>query len=134
MVDVTTTTPRVTPTASQSVRVPWGDWLEQLLLNETHVVEAAAQGGVALALHALPIGGIISMFIGPTIVKQYVDMALAALEGVVAGHSVTVDGSSAILTTVANLINANEPAFAKWVGGELEPMIAAALGKLGIKV
>jgi hypothetical protein len=127
------TPPRVTPTASQPVRIPWGHWLSQALANETKIIEAAAQGGANLALHAIPMGTVVSMFIGPQLIKQYVDMGLAALEGIVDPLSVEVPVGNTVLATVANLINKNEPEFAAWVGEELGPMIEAALGKLGVK-
>lgn len=133
MVDAATT-PRVTPTASMSVRVPWGDMLEQIIEHSEPIVKATAEGLAALTLRSVPMGAMISMFIGPKIIDQYVDMGLEALKGVVHEKELAVDGSNVIVATVANLIVKNEPAFANWVGSELEPMIKAGLAKIGLSV
>ena len=98
----TTATPRVTPTASQSVRIPWGDWLEQLIEHEKPVIEATAEAGVAFALRTVPMGAMVSMFIGPKIIDQYVDMGLSAVEGGVHEKELTVDGSNAVISGVAH--------------------------------
>ena len=126
------TVPRVTPTASQPVRIPWGDWVAQALAHETHLIEAAAEAGVSMALSAIPFGAIISRFAGPTVVAQYVDMGLAALEGVLDPLSADVPAGT-VLATVANLINKNATAFASFIGDQLEPMIKSELTKRGIK-
>ena len=125
--------PRVTPTVSQDVRIDWGSWMAQALAHETVIIEAAAQGAVDLALKSIPFGSLVSSFIGPTIIKQYVDMGLAALEGVLEPLSVTAPGYNVLFTTIANLINANEKALAAFLGDQLDPMIHAALAKIGIK-
>lgn len=124
------TAPRTTPTVAQDIRVDWGSWLAQGLAHETAIIEAAAQGGISLALKAIPFGSFVTMFIGPTLVKQYVDMGLAALEGVLTPLSASVPTSNTLFTTVANLINANEPALAAFLGDQLEPMIEAAIAKI----
>ena len=84
-----------------------------------------------MALSAIPFGSIVARFIGPTLIAQYVDMGLAALEGVLAPMSTSVAGGT-MLATVANLINANEAAFASFVGDRLEPMLKAELAKRGM--
>lgn len=130
--NTTVSPPRVTPTASQPVRVPWGDWLAQALAHETHIVEAAAEAGVSLALGVIPFGSVVARFIGPTIVAQYVDMGLAMAEAALEPLAATVSGGS-VLATVASLINVNEQAFASFFGDQVEPMIKAELAKRGIK-
>ena len=125
------TPPRVTPTVSQPTRINWGAWFAQGLAHETHIIEAVAEGGVAMALSAIPFGSIVARFIGPTLIAQYVDMGLAALEGVLAPMSISVAGGT-VLATVANLINTNEAAFASFVGDQLEPMLKAELAKRGM--
>jgi hypothetical protein len=130
----TPATPRVTPTASQSVRIPWGDWAEQLIMNETHVVQRVAEAGFDVALGMVPIGAVIKAFVGPQIVDQYVEMAMNALGGLVKGQGLTVDTSNFAARMVTNLILTNEPKVAAWLGNELEPLIAAALAKIGVKL
>jgi hypothetical protein len=129
----TSPAPRVTPTASQPVRIPWGAWLAQAAAHEEHIVEAAAEAGLKLALAQVPFGSIIGSFIGPQLIDQYVEMGVKALGGLIGGATVDIPAGT-IFATVGNLINANEPAFASFIGDRLDPMIAAALAKIGIKV
>jgi hypothetical protein len=124
--------PASVPTVSQPVTVDWGDWVAQALANETPIIEAAASGGVSLALAQIPFGSFVSTFIGPTIVDQYVLQGLTALEGVLKSEKLSVPASATLETTVANMLNANEPALAKFLGSELGPTISAAVGKLGL--
>jgi hypothetical protein len=124
--------PRVTPTVSQSIRVDWGSWVSQLVEHEKPIIEAAASGGLALALHALPFGTLVSAFIGPAIVKQYVDQALATLEPLIASKSLTVSASNAIMAAAAKAINDNEPSLAGLLSGELDSLLLAAVSKLGL--
>ena len=135
---VTTTTPtpapaRVTPTAAQPVRVPWGDWLAQALAHETSIIEAVAGARVNMALSAVPVGSVIKMFIGPELVKQYVDIGLKTLEGVLEPKEWDPDSSNKVLVSIANLINNNEAAFVQVIGDQLQPLIKAELSKLGLK-
>lgn len=120
------------PTVSGAVTVDWGDWAAQALAAETPIIEAAAQAGISTALGAIPFGSVISSFIGPTVVNQYVAQGLTALEGVLAPEKLTIAPSNALETYVANAINANEPALAAFLGAQLGPMISAAIAKLGL--
>lgn len=126
------TVARVTPTVAQAVRVDWGSWIAQLLDHEKPIIEAAASGGISLALHQLPFGTLVSAFIGPTLVQQYVDQALAAVEPLLASKSLSVPASSAVATIAAQMVNANEPSLAKLLGSELDTLLNAAVSKLGI--
>lgn len=133
MTDMTVTAAapaRVTPTVSMPVRVSWGDWVEQALAHETPFIESVAEAGLGLALKAIPFGGIVSMFVGPTVIKQLVDLAMTALEGVVAGQGTTVPDGNAVFASVANMLNANYPQLAAFLGTEVEPMIEAAIAKI----
>lgn len=134
MVDTTadTTTPRVTPTIAQGVRIDWGSFFAQFIEHEKPIIEAVASGGLKLALSQIPMGNIVEMFIGPTLVAQYLDQGLTALEGLLKDQSVTVPASNLLETTIANLINANEPKLVEWLGANLDPMIKAAVAKLNL--
>lgn len=126
------TAPRVTPTVSQSIRVDWGSWVSQLLAHEAPIIEAAVQGGINLALANVPMGSLIGMFIAPTVVKQYLDQGMTALEGVLNNQSITVPASNMLEATIANLINSNEPELAAFLGSNLDNLIKAAVAKLNL--
>lgn len=118
------------PATSSTAVVPWGDWAEQALINETTLLESLASGGVSLALSEIPFGSFVANFIGPTVVKGLVDTALKALEGVLSTATLAIPASNTILTTVANMLNANYPALANFLGSNLEPMIQAEIAKV----
>jgi hypothetical protein len=128
-----TPTTAAAPTVSQSVTVDWGSWVTQALTHEEPILEAAASAGLSLALAQIPFGAFVSAFVGPTVVKQYVDQAVSALSGVIGADALTVPAGG-IEGVVANLINANEPALAAFLGANLQPLISAALARLGVKV
>ena len=58
------------PTNSQSTVIPWQDWAEQAIVHLTPMIEMAAEGGATLAFASMPMGSVISEFIGPTVIKQ----------------------------------------------------------------
>lgn len=132
-VAIANTTPRVTPTVSQSVRIDWGSWFVQGLSHEKAIIEAAALGGLEVALSNVPFGAIALHFIGPQLIDQYIEMGIKALDGVAENLVIEVPGDS-VFAVVANLINANEPAFAKFIGDKLEPMLKLALTSRGVKL
>lgn len=130
----TSTTPAPTsapvPGIAGPVVVDWGDLAAQLLAHETPIVEAAAQTGVKVGLAAIPMGSFLSEFVGPAVVKQYVDQALTSLEDVLKGSSLTVSPSEALASLAAKLFNQAEPSLASFLGGTVEPMIQGWVAKL----
>lgn len=127
----TTTIPASTvPTVSSSVTVDWGDWVAQLLQNETPVLEALGESAVASGLAMVPFGSIVSTFIGPTIVKQYVDQALVGLETLLEKENASVPTSNTVLVYVLNMIKTYEPTFATYLGTQLTPLIETEIAKL----
>jgi hypothetical protein len=118
------------PGIADPVTVDWGDLAAQLLAHETPIIEATAQTGVNLALGAIPIGTFLSGFVGPTVIKQYVDQALTSLEDVLKGNTLTVSPSEALASLSAKLFNQAEPALASFLGQEVEPMIQGWVAKL----
>lgn len=119
------------PTVSESVKLDWGSAAAQFLKAETQILESLAAGGVALALNQIPFGSMISMFVGPKVVKQYVDQALTTLEGILEGQPPAV-ASNAIEKYVFAAINSYEPELAKMLGDQLTPLIKGLMVKAGI--
>lgn len=118
------------PTNTQSTVIPWQDWAEQAIVHLTPMIEMAAEGAATLAFASMPMGRIIAEFIGPTVIKQTVDAALAQLEGFLSAQpGVTVPASDTLATVVANTINASAPALAAQLGDKLVPMIEAQVAK-----
>lgn len=120
------------PTVSSPVEMDWGSMAAQMLRNETAIIEAAAAGGMQVALSAMPFGSIVSMFIGPKVVKQYIDQGLTLLEGVLDGQKLIA--GSAVETYVFTAINTYEPLLAKELGDQLTPLIQSLLAKVGVKI
>lgn len=128
---VATTIPRVVPTVIQPVRVSWADWIEQILVHETPLIEAAAEIGASIGIGYIPIiGPAAAKLVGPTIVKQVVDQGLALLEGMLAQQTpITIDTPNWLQSFAVTTINQVAPQFAKVMGETLDPMIVAAIAK-----
>ena len=123
---------RVTPTATQAVRISWGDLLDQIVEHETPIIESIAGAGATLALAHVPMGALISAFIGPTVIQQYVDTGLATLEATLKGQSTTITPSNAIEAYVLAQIKAYEPALVAHLGPQLDALLKATIAKVGI--
>ncbi len=123
---------RVVPTVAQPVRVSWADWIEQILVHETPLIEAGAGVLVSLGIGAIPIvGPTAAKLIAPTLVKQVVDQGLALLEGMLAQQSpLAIDKPSWLQSFAVTTLNQIAPNFAKTVGAQLDPMIADAIAKV----
>lgn len=87
---------------------------------------------MTLALSAIPFGSVVSMFIGPKVVKQYIDQGLTLLEGMLSGEKLEAQGT--IETYVFNALNTYEPLLVKELGDQLNPLIKSLLAKAGIGV
>lgn len=122
----------VVPTTSSPVVIDWGDWASQLINHEAAVVEKLADAGIGAALSAVPFGSVVSTFVAPQVVDQYVGQAVTALSGLVKGQSLTIPTNNAIESTVANLISTELPGFAKMLGPDLDSLIKAGVAKLGL--
>lgn len=125
--------PRVTPTVTQAIRVDWGSWVSQGIAHSEHAADALAEFGVHLAFGQIPMGSFIEGFVGPKIVDQYVHMGIGLAESLVQGKGIDV-APGTVYATVANLVNKYEPEFAMFLGDKLDPMIKAALAKVGVSV
>lgn len=127
--------PTHAPTVTQNVVIDWGSWISQALVHETPIIEAAAQAGATVALASLPFGSIVSGFILPKLVKQYVDMGLTAMEGAVDGKSVSVPAGGIagfLATLVENLMQQGE---STWLGAldvVIGPLIKAEIASRGM--
>jgi hypothetical protein len=118
------------PTVSSNVTIDWGSWLSQAVANETNIIESVAEAGVTSVLADIPFGSFVSMFIGPTVVKQYVDQALVSLEGILQSDTLSVSPTDTIMTSVVTMITQYEPALAAYLGSNLQPMIQTAIAKI----
>lgn len=128
-VTATAQPPRLVPTASQPVRIPWGDWAEQILVHETTLLESAAEAGVQLVASVTPMGGLVAGLVGPIVVKQLVDQGLALAEGMLKGQAINIVEPNWIESYVLNTINAQAPNLAIKMGDTLNPIIKAAIVK-----
>lgn len=128
----TATTPRVVPTVTQPVRVSWADWIEQILVHETPLIEAGVGIGVELGISVIPvIGPAAAKLIAPTLVKQVVDQGLALLEGLLSQQTaLTVDKPNWLQSFAVTTINQIAPQFAKTIGAQLDPLLADAIAKV----
>jgi hypothetical protein len=125
------TPPRVVPTITQPVRVSWADWIEQILVHETPLIEAAVGIGVNIGVSTIPvIGPAAAKLIAPTLVKQVVDQGLALLEGLLAKQTpIAIDKPTWLQNFAVTTINQIAPQFAKTIGDQLDPVLADAIAK-----
>lgn len=121
---------RLVPTASQPVRIPWGDWAEQALVHEQAMIEAAAEAGATIAESLSPMGSLVAAFVGPTVVKQLVDQGLTLAEGMLKGQAITINQPNWLESYVITTINQVAPNLAVKLGATLNPMIKAAIAKV----
>jgi hypothetical protein len=126
-----TTAPRVVPTITQPVRVSWADWIEQILVHETPLIEAAVGIGVNIGVSTIPvIGPAAAKLIAPTLVKQVVDQGLALLEGLLAKQTpIAINKPTWLQNFAVTTINQIAPQFAKTIGDQLDPVLADAIAK-----
>jgi hypothetical protein len=121
---------RIVPTTSQPVRIPWGDWAEQILVHEKSLIEAGIQAGIEFGAGASPIGGLVVGLVGPTVVKQLVDQGLTLAEGMFAGQAITISQPNWLESYVITTINQVAPNLAAKIGDDLTPMVQAAIAKV----
>lgn len=123
------------PTVSGPITIDWGSFVSQLLSHETPIIETVAQAGVSLVLHEIPLGSFIENFITPKVVKQYVDMALVAVQGGLEGQSIPLPSTGIagnIAAVAENLFRQGEPELVSFLGGTIGTWITDAVGKLGL--
>lgn len=129
----TTASPhRVVPTITQPVRVSWADWIEQILVHETPLIEAAVGIGVNIGVSTIPvIGPAAAKLIAPTLVKQIVDQGLALFEGLLEQQTpMTVDKPTWLQRFAITTIKDIAPQFGKIIGAQIDPIIADAIAKV----
>jgi hypothetical protein len=115
------------PSVSGSQTVDWGSWAAQGLhaIEKTTGALAGELGAAALA--TLPYGAIISTFVGPKLIDQYVEQAIHNLEGIVSKESFEISNPYEIY--VFNAMKKYEQPVFDMLGNDLAPMIAAAVAK-----
>ena len=121
------------PSVATSATIDWGSWAEQLLQNETPVIESVVEGGISMALSAVPFGNIIANFIGPTVVKQYVDQGIAVLGAALANKSIAISDPTTLEAYVVNMIKNEAPILSAFIGGALPGIVQKAIGAAGVK-
>jgi hypothetical protein len=119
-----------TPAVNAPSTIDVGDFAAQLLKSIAPAAADAAGIGIEAFLSTVPMGALITDFIGPTTISNYVGQAMTALEATVAGGNVVVNPGSWIETTAASLFNTNESHLATFLGDSVGPTISALVAKL----
>lgn len=119
-----------TPGLTGTTTLYLGDFAAQLLKA---IAPAASQVmGVVVedVVEKMPMGALISEFIGPTVISSYVSQALTTLEGLAAAGNIPVNPASYIESTAAALFNTNEAHLAEFLGDTVGPTISALVAKI----
>jgi hypothetical protein len=115
----------VTPTTT--VVIPWGSWLTSLL---------ASLGTIAVSLIAFAVNkwapATVKPFVTDALITKAVNYGLAAIEGAVAGQTLTLSTTNQVLAAAENFALVAEPTVAKWIGDNLRPLLLSKLSELGV--
>jgi hypothetical protein len=120
----TSTTPAVT---IPSVTIPWGDWASGLLNGLASVLALALTWVVGKYAPALA-----SNFLNGAAITNAVNYGLGAVEGAVAGKTLTVTSTNSVLSAAESYMVAHTPAAAKSLGNMIRPAILAELSSIGV--
>lgn len=136
VVKPTAATPRVVPTVAQPTRVGWLSWIEQGLVHELPMIEAAANAGLELVEGMTPMGWAIKLFVGRQVVHDLIQQGMKLLKGVLDAHpDIVIDGDKhPIEAYVATYINDAAPMFFAALGPKLDELIKEGLAKIGVAV
>lgn len=122
--------PPLTPTIAPSIHVDYGDFLVQFISHLEPLVETAANAGITLVENRVPGLAVILSFFGQKMVGQYVASGAVALEGLLAGKSISITPTNALESMVLTAISGELPTIAAFFSNELPGWISAAVAKI----
>lgn len=107
-----TAPPRVVPTVSQPVRIPWLHWAEQGLVHEQGAIEQAANAGLDVVAGSIPFGSMIVGAFGQTIVHEAVTQIINIVKGLDdSGSTVITVPDNTLAEMAGKAINDAAPTF-----------------------
>ena len=118
------------PTIVAQQEVDWGSWASMALVREAHILETLAVAGVNMALELVPFGVFLKLYATPRLIVQYTDLALVALEHVLAPMHFDIQGGT-IFATVVSMFSSAEEALFNFLGDAFNKLVAAELTKRG---
>jgi hypothetical protein len=110
-----------------SVVIPWGDWLSSLLTAVASVLVALLSFIVSKFAPTL-----LKTFLTNDLIAKSVNYGLGAVEGAVAGKTLTLATTNAVLAAAEQYAVASAPTISAWVGANLRPLILAKLSAFGV--
>jgi len=112
--------------ALSTVVVPWGDWVSSVL---------ASLGSIAIGLLSFVVAkwapAYVKMLLTDDLIAKAVNYGVGAVEGAVAGKTLTLETTNSVLAAAEQYAVASAPAICKWLGANLRPLILARLSALG---
>jgi hypothetical protein len=112
----------------ESVSVPWGKWLSDIL--GWPPLATAAIAGLTWVLHRIG-GSFLSAFLTDQVISDAVHLALAKTQGAVANETSQISVANEAAQKAFNWVNANEPKIASRLGALLGDRIVAKISQLG---
>jgi hypothetical protein len=113
--------------ASSVVVVPWGAWVSSAL---------ASLGSIAVALLSFIVAkwapAYVRVLLTDDLICKAVNYGFGAVEGAVAGKTLTLETTHSVLAAAEQYAVASAPAISKWLGANLRPLILAKLSALGV--
>jgi hypothetical protein len=122
--------PTAAPTVTQAVTIDFGSFASMFLQMVAPAAANALGIGVDALINTVPMGSILTSFLGPQVISQYVSQGLTVAEGAVAKGNITIANPNFIETTAASLFNAGEQHLAAFLGDLVGPTISSLVAKV----
>ena len=109
-----------------AVVLPWGAWLSAAL---------ASLGSISIAILSFVVAkwapAYVKVLLTDDLISKAVNYGFGAVEGAVAGKTLTLEATNSVLAAAEQYAVAQAPAISKWIGANLRPLFLARLSALG---
>ncbi|MCW2276401.1 hypothetical protein GJ654_18920 [Rhodoblastus acidophilus] len=113
--------------AVTAVVIPWGDWLKEIIVSVGSLAVAVLSFVIAKWAPAY-----VKVFLTDDLIAKAVNYGLGAVEGAVAGKTLTLETTNEVLAAAEQFAVASAPRVSKWAGDNLRPLILSKLAASGI--
>ena len=121
-------------TTIQSVTAPaeidLGSFASMFLTKIAPAVADALGIAVDAVINTMPMGAVITQFIGPTVISQYVSQGLTIAESALATSNLEIAAPNFVESAAASLFNSAEADLSTFLGSLVGPTISALVAKL----
>jgi len=112
---------------ASTVVIPWGDWLKEILVSVAALAVSALSYVVAKWAPAF-----VKTLVTDDLIAKAVNYGFGAVEGVVAGKTLTLETTNSVLYAAESYALSMAPTVSKWLGDNLRPVLLAKLAALGV--